>query len=186
MRNKRRGERGVGLVEYALIAVLVALSAVVVMTSVGVKTNAIYCQVNTGLNGGPSSQTGNPGGTNGWYPGYVVGDASYPGKGWWAATAVVSQSSTGTSNGCGGYVFSVGSTAYAQMQNWNTPNGVVYCATITNPDGSSSTQQQDPFVNWMPFTLLQKGSYSMALGYEWGSSCSPVTTGFGVYTFSAA
>jgi pilus assembly protein Flp/PilA len=42
-------EKGQGLVEYALILVLIAVVVIIVLTALGVKINGIFQKINTGL-----------------------------------------------------------------------------------------------------------------------------------------
>jgi len=45
-----RNEKGQGLVEYALILVLIAIAVVTALTAVGQKTSSVYTNINTNLN----------------------------------------------------------------------------------------------------------------------------------------
>lgn len=44
-----RSEKGQGLVEYALILVLIAVVVIVIMTSLGQKTNNVFCTVDSAM-----------------------------------------------------------------------------------------------------------------------------------------
>jgi pilus assembly protein Flp/PilA len=55
---------GQGLVEYALILVLVAIVVIGVLSSVGVQTSQVFAQVNCTLAGGPTHQDQGNGNSN--------------------------------------------------------------------------------------------------------------------------
>ena len=57
MKRYTTAELGQGLVEYALILVLVALAVVVVLTLFGPQLKNVYCEVVTGLNNGTQPDT---------------------------------------------------------------------------------------------------------------------------------
>lgn len=44
-----RSEKGQGLVEYALILVLIAVVVIVIMTSLGHKTSTVFCTVDSAM-----------------------------------------------------------------------------------------------------------------------------------------
>jgi pilus assembly protein Flp/PilA len=49
IKNLRRDESGQDLIEYALVAALIALAAVTTMGAVGTKINTIFTNIKTGL-----------------------------------------------------------------------------------------------------------------------------------------
>ena len=49
IKNLRRDESGQDLIEYALVAALIALAAVSTMGTVGTKINNIFTKINSGL-----------------------------------------------------------------------------------------------------------------------------------------
>lgn len=51
----RDEEEGQGLVEYALILVLISVVAIVIMTQVGGQVSSVFNSISTGLNGAASS-----------------------------------------------------------------------------------------------------------------------------------
>ncbi len=48
--EQRRGERGQGMIEYALILVLVAIVVIAAVTLLGTRTTALYSNISSGLN----------------------------------------------------------------------------------------------------------------------------------------
>jgi pilus assembly protein Flp/PilA len=54
--SEQRREAGQGLVEYALILVLVSVVVIVILSQLGVNVGGVFCKVTTALGGG-SSQT---------------------------------------------------------------------------------------------------------------------------------
>ena len=48
-----RQEEGQGLVEYALIIVLVSIAVIALLTALGVNINAVFSEIITGLGGTP-------------------------------------------------------------------------------------------------------------------------------------
>ncbi|QWV95665.1 Flp family type IVb pilin [Geomonas oryzisoli] len=44
-----KDQKGQGLVEYALILVLIAVVVIVIMTSLGAKTNNVFCRVDNAM-----------------------------------------------------------------------------------------------------------------------------------------
>jgi len=62
----RPAARGQGLVEYALILVMIAIVVIGVLTQLGGQTSAVFSSVNCALDGGAaSSHPGNPQGGGG-------------------------------------------------------------------------------------------------------------------------
>jgi pilus assembly protein Flp/PilA len=49
LRHSRRGERGQGMVEYALIVILIAIVVITVVMVIGHTTSTLYSNVSSGL-----------------------------------------------------------------------------------------------------------------------------------------
>jgi pilus assembly protein Flp/PilA len=59
-----RAHNGQGLVEYALILVLVAIVVIGILSAVGAQTSEVFAQVNCTLSGGPTHQDNGNGNSN--------------------------------------------------------------------------------------------------------------------------
>ena len=149
---RRRSEEGQGLVEYALILVLVAITVIVVLSLLGNSVNGVFFDVDTALSGQSVSGSGTE---------YVVGGFSASSSGGPMVCSVETSAFTVT-------VFQNGEPAANQSVSVSisaTGGSSGSASATTNANGQASFNSQTVSGNCSGRVTISAGSNSREAGY---------------------